>query len=177
VSTDVALCLVPASAEPGQEIELADHELQLLISDPVEFPLYTSSTRLTDRAGQLVAADREQLTALSPIRTVLKARGKSDAASVPVRLHARLTEIGTLDLWAAERGGPRSWRLQFDVRSATQTDMAAHGGAGELQGFVDEASWQAAQTRRHRQAPRRRNGHQQARLADVAIAPHLGGAC
>jgi hypothetical protein len=61
-----------------------------------------------------------------------------------VRLHARLTEIGTLDLWVAERGGPRSWRLQFDVRSATQTDLAAHAGAGELQGFVDEASWQAA---------------------------------
>jgi hypothetical protein len=139
-----ALCLVPASAEPAQEIELSEHEFQLLISDPVEFPLFTSSTRLTDQPGELVAVDREQLTALSPIRTVLKSRGKSDGASVPVRLHARLTEIGTLDLWVAERGGPRSWRLQFDVRSATQTDVAGHAGAGELEGFVDEASWQAA---------------------------------
>jgi hypothetical protein len=139
-----ALCLVPASAEPGQEIELSDHEFQLLIADPVEFPLFTSSTRLTDQPGELVAVDREQLRALSPIRTVLKARGKSDGASVPVRLHARLTEIGTLDLWVAQRGGPRSWRLQFDVRSATQTDLSAHAGAGELEGFVDEASWQAA---------------------------------
>ncbi|MEX2139179.1 MAG: Hsp70 family protein [Pirellulales bacterium] len=141
---DRALCLVPASAEPGQEIELADREFHLLISEPVEFPLYTSSTRLTDRPGELVAVDREQMTALSPIRTVLKARGRADDASVPVRLHARLTEIGTLDLWAAEREGPGSWRMQFDVRSATQTNVAGHAGAGELQGFIDEASWQAA---------------------------------
>jgi hypothetical protein len=143
-TADAALCLVPASAEPGQEIELADREFQLLISEPVEFPLYTSSIRLTDRPGELLAVDREQMTGLAPIRTVLRARGKSDGLRVPVRLHARLTEIGTLDLWAAERDGPRSWRMQFDVRSATQTDVAAHGGAGELQGFVDEASWQAA---------------------------------
>jgi hypothetical protein len=139
-----ALCLVPASAEPGQEIEVRDRVFQLLISEPVEFPLYTSSTRLTDRAGELQAVDREQMTALSPIRTVLKARGKADSTSVPVRLHARLTEIGTLDLWATERSGPRSWRMQFDVRSATQTDVEAHGGAGELQGFLDEAPWRAA---------------------------------
>ena len=139
-----ALCLVPASAEAGQEIELADRDFQLLVSEPVEFPLYTSSTRLTDRPGELVAVDRERMTALAPMRTVLKARGRASEASVSVRLHARLTEIGTLDLWAAEARGPRSWRLQFDVRSATQTDMAAHRGTGEMEGFVDEATWKGA---------------------------------
>jgi hypothetical protein len=34
--------------------------------------------------------------------------------------------------------------MQFDVRSATETDVAAHTGAGELQGFLDESTWQAA---------------------------------
>ncbi len=65
---------------------------------------------------------------------------------VPVHLHARLTEIGTLDLWCSEIGGRRSWRLQFDVRSATQTDVAAHESAAESEGFVDEAIWQQCQT-------------------------------
>jgi hypothetical protein len=37
-----AVCLVPGSAEPGQEIALA-RRFELLISEPVEFPLYTSS--------------------------------------------------------------------------------------------------------------------------------------
>ncbi len=142
-----ALCLVPASAEPGQEIDLSNREFQLRIAEPVEFPLYISSTRLTDKPGELVAVDRERMTSLPPIRTVLKSRGKAEPSAtgtintVPVRLHARLTEIGTLDLWCSEQHGPRTWRMQFDIRSATQTDVDSHTGAGELQGYVDETTW------------------------------------
>ena len=51
---------------------------------------------------------------------------------------------GSFSLRILRIDGPRSWRMQFDVRSATQTDMAAHAGSGELQGFIDEGSWQAA---------------------------------
>ena len=58
--TPTAVCLVPGSAEPGQDIELTDRTFQLLISEPAEFPLWVSSTRLTDRPGELVAIDREQ---------------------------------------------------------------------------------------------------------------------
>jgi hypothetical protein len=143
-----ALCLVPGSAEPGQEIELADRQFELLVSEPVEFPLYTSSIRLTDRPGELVAVDPEQMTALPPIRTALKTRSRRERGTVPVRLHAKLTEIGTLELWCREAAGDRSdiagglrkWRLQFDVRSATQTDVAAHETDAEAQGFVDEST-------------------------------------
>jgi hypothetical protein len=140
-----ALCLVPGSAQPGQDIELKDRQFDLLVSEPVEFPLYTSSTRLTDRPGQLVPLDPEQMTALPPIRTALKTRSRKERGTVPVHLHAKLTEIGTLDLWCSEVGGERTWRLQFDVRSATQTDVAAHESEAEAQGFVDEATSAAMQ--------------------------------
>lgn len=141
VATDVTnvMCLVPAGVEPGQQIDLDQRRFDLLISQPVEFPLYVSSTRLTDKPGELVPLDREQMTPLPPIRTVLHARKKTETGSVPVRLHARLTEIGTLDLWCGEVGGLRKWRLQFDVRSATRTDIAAHDAVAEREGFVDEA--------------------------------------
>jgi hypothetical protein len=137
-----ALCLVPAGVEPGQDVDLSERRFDLLVSEPVEFPLYVSSTRLTDRPGELVAFDREQMTPLPPIRTVLRTRKKGETETVAVNLHARLTEIGTLDLWCSEIEGKRSWRLQFDVRSATQTDVAAHESAAEGEGFVDEATWQ-----------------------------------
>ncbi len=81
------------------------------------------------------------MTPLPPIRTVLRTRKKGEGETVSVALHARLTEIGTLDLWCSEIGGRRSWRLQFDVRSATQTDVAAHESAAEQEGFIDEAVW------------------------------------
>lgn len=139
-----ALCLVPAGVEPGEDVDLTQHRFSLLVSSPVEFPLFVSSTRLTDPPGSLVDVDPEQIKALPPIRTVLRTRKKGEAARVDVQLHARLTEIGTLDLWCSELDGPRSWRLQFDVRSATQTDIAAHESAAEAEGFIDEATWGAA---------------------------------
>jgi molecular chaperone DnaK (HSP70) len=137
-----AVCLVPAGVEAGHDIDLTQREFQLLVSQPVEFPLYVSSTRLTDRPGDLVPIDREQMTPLPPIRTVLQTSKKSESETTAVNLHARLTEIGTLDLWCSEVHGRRSWRLQFDVRAATHTDVAAHTGLAEQQGFVDEATWQ-----------------------------------
>jgi hypothetical protein len=134
-----AVCLLPAGIEPGHDIELTQPRFNLLVSEPVEFPLFVSSTRLTDKPGELAPIDRERMTPLPPIRTVLRTRKKGQAETVGVNLHARLTEIGTLDLWCSEIGGRRSWRLQFDVRSATQTDIAAHESQAESEGVVDEA--------------------------------------
>jgi hypothetical protein len=87
----------------------------------------------------LLAVDPEQMTTLPPIRTVFEAKKKGAGETVTVNLHARLTEIGTLDLWAGEVEGARTWRLQFDVRAATQTDREGHTGAGEAQGVFDDA--------------------------------------
>jgi hypothetical protein len=140
-----AVCLVPGSAEPGQEIALAGRRFDLRVHQPVEFPLYVSSVRLADRPGQVMPIDREQMTSLPPIRTALKTRGKKQAATIGVELHARLTEIGTLELWCSEAGTDRSWRLQFDVRCATQTDIAAHATEGEAEGVVEEGTWARCQ--------------------------------
>jgi len=136
-----AICLLPAGIEPGHDVELADRRFDLLVSEPAEFPLFVSSTRLTDKPGELAPIDRERMTPLPPMRTVLRTRKKGLSETVAVTLHARLTEIGTLDLWCSEIGGRRSWRLQFDVRSATQTDVAAHLSQAEGEGMIDEALW------------------------------------
>ncbi len=135
------LCLVPAGAEPGQTFDLAGRKFALRMSQPVEFPLFTSSTRLSDAPGDLIPQDREQLTPMPPIQTVLRSNSKGEAATAVVELHARLTEIGTLEMWCAEVGGRRSWKLQFDVRSATRTDIAAHAAIGEREGIFDETVW------------------------------------
>jgi hypothetical protein len=141
-----ALCLLPAGIEPGHEVDLSQHQFQLLVSQPIEFPLFVSSTRLTDNPGDLVDVDPEQIKALPPIRTVLKQGKSKEAATVSVILKAKLTEIGTLDLWCSEVEGKRSWKLLFDVRSATQTEIAAHEAVGEQQGFFDQQVLSAAQS-------------------------------
>ena len=83
------------------------------------------------------------------LRTVLRTRRRGERETASVHLHARLTEVGTLELWCGEIDGDRRWRLQFDVRSATQTDMAAHESAAESQGFLDEAVWDACRDLLH----------------------------
>ncbi len=140
-----ALCLLPAGIEAGQSVELAERTVELRIRQPVEFPIYTSSVVTTDRPGELVVCDPEKLAALPPIRTVLSAGKRAKAATVKVRLHAQLTEIGTLELWCAELDGERTWKLQFDVRAATQTEIAGHAGEAEAGGFIDEATNQRCQ--------------------------------
>ena len=136
-----AVCLVPGVAEPGQTFQMSDRQFSLAISQPVEFPLWVSSTRLTDSAGDLVPINRDQMFPLPSIRTVLRTQRKSEQGQLSVQLEAQLTELGTIELWCAEVGTDRRWRLQFDVRSATQTDIAAHQSDAEDEGFVDEGTW------------------------------------
>ena len=141
-SQPTALCLIPAGVEPGQQITLASHRFQLRVGEPVEFPLYYSSTRLTDKPGDLIPIDPEQLTPLPPIRTVLRPRKKIETGLLQVILHGQLTEIGTLELWCTEPEGRQRWRLEFDVRSATQTDIQAQQSTAEAEGVLEESVWQ-----------------------------------
>ena len=83
-----AVCLLPAGIEPGHDVALTQRRFELLVSEPAEFPLFFSSTRLTDKPGELVPVDRERMTPLPAIRTVLRAKKNSPAETVSVTLHA-----------------------------------------------------------------------------------------
>ncbi|WP_425397505.1 Hsp70 family protein [Aeoliella sp.] len=133
----MAVCLAPGSAAAGQDFEIPN-ALQLTLAEPVEFPLYVSSTRLTDAPGEVIEVDPGELTPLPPIRTVLDAGRKRDSTTVDARLHAHLSEIGSLELSCRDADSSRSWRLQFDIRSTTQTDVAAHESAAESEGIIDD---------------------------------------
>jgi molecular chaperone DnaK (HSP70) len=146
----VALCLISAGTEPGEKSEPIDREFEVITGEPVEFPIYVSSTRLTDKPSALVDVDLDQMLALPPIRTVLQTRKKGDHSTIRANLSARLTEIGTMEVWchqideSRQTSGARRWQLQFDVRSATETDRDAHTGTAERSGIVDSESIEVA---------------------------------
>ena len=133
-----ALCLVAAGTESSSTPTVIDRTFKVRTSEPVEFPILVSSTRLTDQPGQIIPYDPEQLSSLPPIRTVLTTRKRGEIATVDARLSATLTEIGTLELWCEQVDATRRWQLQFDVRSATETDREAHTGTAEQSGIVDQ---------------------------------------
>jgi hypothetical protein len=110
------LCVVPQHLEEGQEITLDEPELELALGQPVLFPLFTSTVRGDDRAGQLLDVQPDQLLRLPPLHTILRGGKRSGTKSVPVTLAARCTEIGTLELYCVAKEGGNRWRLEFNVR-------------------------------------------------------------
>jgi hypothetical protein len=49
------------------------------------------------------------------LSTTLEAPGR-EGQTVPVHLHTKLTEIGTLELSCLSRDGKQRWKLEFNVR-------------------------------------------------------------
>jgi hypothetical protein len=110
------LCVAPQAMEEGQEVSLPKPELELALGQPVTFPLFTSTARGEDRAGEVFQVTSGQLLSLPPLTTVLRGGKKSGAKHVPVTLAARMTPIGTLELFCVAREGENRWRLEFNLR-------------------------------------------------------------
>jgi hypothetical protein len=112
-----AVCLVPRGAEEGATLEFDRDDLQLIANRPVSFRLYSSLTRTEDQPGQVLefAARDESLHTHAPLHAVIRF-GKSGERLIPVKVGARLTEIGTLETWCESKISDQRWRLQFELR-------------------------------------------------------------
>jgi hypothetical protein len=112
-----ALCVAPFGMEEGSEVELPGAEFGLVVGEPAEFRFLGSSVRRDDRPGTVVESwTSGEIEQLAPIEATLDADGDA-GRTVPVRLHARATEVGTLELWCVTRDARRRWKLEFNVRS------------------------------------------------------------
>ncbi|MBI3471405.1 MAG: hsp70 family protein [Candidatus Solibacter usitatus] len=115
-----ALCLVPRGAEEGTTLELDRESLQLVANRPVSFRLYSSLTRTEDQVGDLLefSAGDESIHRHAPLQAVIRFGKKTGERLVPVKVGARLTEIGTLETWCESKISDNRWRLQFQLRKA-----------------------------------------------------------
>jgi hypothetical protein len=110
------LCVVPRDAQEGDEIAIAGRDFELLMGQPVAFPLASSSVRPDDKPGDLVAGDPDSIRELPPLQGLMRVGRKARAERVPVRLAAKVTEVGTIELWCQSRTDDRRWRLQIQLR-------------------------------------------------------------
>ena len=110
------LCVVPRDAQEGDEITIDSHDFDLLMGQPVAFPLASSSVRADDKPGDLVQANPESIRELPPLQGLMRVGRKAKSERVPVRLAARVTEVGTVELWCQSRTDDRRWRLQIQLR-------------------------------------------------------------
>ncbi len=124
------LCLVPRGAEEGSTVEFDPGTLQLIANKPVSFRLYSSRTRTEDKPGDVVEFDHgdPELHLHAPLHAVLRF-GKAGERMVPVKLGAKLTEVGTLEIWTESKVSDHRWRLQFELRKAASAETAGRPAA------------------------------------------------
>ena len=113
-----AVCLVPRGTEEGASIEIDNDALQLVANRPVAFRLYSSLTRADDKLGDVLEfrTGDADLHTHAPLHAVIRFGKKAEERLIPVKLGARLTEIGTLETWCESKIGDNRWRLQFELR-------------------------------------------------------------
>jgi molecular chaperone DnaK (HSP70) len=116
-----ALCVVPRGLEEGSEVQLPAQEFGLVVGEATEFRFLSSATRREDQVGTTVETWEDDITELAPLETTLHWEGQ-EGATVPVRLEARVTEVGVLELWCVSRDGAQRWKLEFNVRAQAVED-------------------------------------------------------
>ncbi len=145
-----AVCVIPADAQAGQTYRIDSLPMELRVGVPVSFPLWSSSTRLADRPGDVVPIDAKEMSPLPPIHTALTDRRRRDQATMQIVIETQLSEIGTIGVYCvaisdSEHTRAKRWKLEFDIRATLETDREAHQGLGEASGIVDEETRQASQ--------------------------------
>lgn len=106
-----AVCVAPFGMEEGTEVTLPE-PLGLVVGEQAIFRFFASSSRREDQVGDRV--DPGELEELSPIETTLEG---PEGQVASVQLHARYTEVGTLELSAVDPVGGKRWKLEYDVRA------------------------------------------------------------
>jgi molecular chaperone DnaK (HSP70) len=116
-----ALCVAPFGMEEGTEAEVQTQEFGLVVGEPVHFRFFGSSTRRQDQIGAMLDYwQPDELQELDEIQATLPTEGRQPGEVVQVRLQAKVTEAGTLELSAVPRSGNERWNVEFDVRGIHQ---------------------------------------------------------
>jgi hypothetical protein len=110
-----ALCVAPFGMEEGTEADIPGQEFGLTVGAPAEFRFLGSTVRRTDGAGTVVEEWEGQIDELAPVTATLEAAGR-EGQRVPVHLHSKVTEVGTLEIWCLSRDGKQRWKLEYNVR-------------------------------------------------------------
>jgi hypothetical protein len=103
--------------EEGTETDVPGQEFGLVVGVPAEFRFLSSSTRRSDVAGSLVEDWEGQIEELDPLTTTLEGP-KLAGRTIPVHLHSKVTEVGTLELWCLSANEKDRWKLEFNIRKS-----------------------------------------------------------
>ncbi|MFT3812449.1 MAG: Hsp70 family protein [Acidovorax sp.] len=137
------LCLLPRGTEEGVRIVLTGRRFALKLGQAVRFALVANSLETPAQPGQIAPLEGEGWVELPPLAAVLPAPEGREKAQVEVQLHARMTEVGTLEVrCVAVDDDSRQWLLPFNLRGATDSiagsaDQESAGGQKHLKPAIE----------------------------------------
>ena len=112
-----AICIASFGMEEGDQARLPSQEVGLVVGEPVRFRFFGSTVRRDDQVGSCfeLMPDSE-LEELEPIEVNLSADDLHTGEVIPVKLTAKVTEVGTLQLEAVASGNGGRWQVELNVR-------------------------------------------------------------
>ena len=135
-----AICVVERGLEEGSTIGLKDNSFEVLTNQPVSFDLYSSSYRSGDRHGDVTRVD-DSFSVLPPLQTMIQYGKKGVRKTIPVKIEAEYTELGTLALWCHSRISDHRWKLQFQLRDTAGPEAVADAQILEVSVTEDVLSY------------------------------------
>lgn len=131
------VCLLPRDTPPEQTIVVDTLNLKLRTNTRVRFQAWQSTRRQIDTAGEIVALQPGEFNPLPPLQTVATLDSAATTGSgeehVPVRLQARLTNVGILELecCSTHPSIAQSWPLKFETRGGAATNTTTESPSGD----------------------------------------------
>jgi hypothetical protein len=115
------ICILPRGTEEGTHEPLSERVFEVVANRPRAFSLWSARTG-HHALGELVTLDPELMHRHAPLVTELRYGKRARAATIPVQLDVRYTELGTLELWLKARESDHRWHLQFELRSVAREE-------------------------------------------------------
>ncbi|MCA9178101.1 MAG: Hsp70 family protein [Planctomycetales bacterium] len=112
-----ALCVAPFGMEEGTETDVPSQQIGLVVGETAHFRFFSSSIRKHDAVGAMLDRwSEDELTETTPVEATLPADESLNEPFLPVQFHAKVTELGMLELWCFSTTSDEQWKLEFSVR-------------------------------------------------------------
>ncbi|MCA9000166.1 MAG: Hsp70 family protein [Planctomycetaceae bacterium] len=112
-----ALCVVPRGMEEGTENDIPTNNVGLIVGEPVQFRFFSSPVRKDDKPGDVLTQwSADEIAETDSLEATLPIDEGEEGTYVPVRFHAKITELGMFELWCVSTTSDQEWKLEFSVR-------------------------------------------------------------
>ena len=122
---DSFVCVMPRGVDENVDIS-TPRSFSLAANCKVQFPLYSTATRLGDAPGDVINND-EELSSVSNLMSVLRF-GKAEKKAIKAEIVSELTETGVLKIWLQSKESHHKWPLNFDIRLLSADDSEIDTG-------------------------------------------------